>query len=424
MNKYISTTMVAVLLISALPLIAAVPAQAQGPGNQSPGNDTGGTGDMVNDTKGQYGESGFGPGPQGIGERIKGIVGDKVQQIKEKVQSGNFTGKEIAEIAKQTGVRVKDVVMTKVQEIQNQTQQRIQKMKKQRQRTQAHVKEAKASRYDYAYDKFTEEAHAMVKEAKERGIDTEGLKETLDNVSIQYMKMHQSENPEKYAEKMKSLADQFRNKLQEKAGEQTQKIKEQARERIQDQEKAMNKLKNQTWGNMKNRALTVLENRIKSAENRINAVEKNFDVNTTELENKLQEIKDMKPEIEQAYETQNKTEIQEVTNELRTLWEEFRELYRETHREKIMQKTMGRLEDTLNKTEQLMDTAEEKGISTAEAKASQEGIENGLQKAKQAMQNQNFGTAQEKIQEMKQQFSQYRNQIQELAGQVKAQEGE
>ncbi len=431
MRKIFSIALAALLAASVLSVIGAAPTQAiNGQDQYVPDDDQDLPDQPKQDQyKGNYtedsGKYGAVPGiSEGIGERVKQIAKNMTQQIRKKVKSGNFTGKEIAGIAKQMGTRVKTVAMAHVQEMKNKTQQKMEKAKNRSKAAEMALKAGKASKYDYAYDKFTTKAQEMIKEAKERGIDVEEMNETLENVSTTYAEMYESENPEQKAEEMKQLAQKFREKFQNKTGNQAEEIKNQAKQRIQNQTKSLQQMRNHTWNNMQNMAKTVFENRVKSAENRINAVKNNLGLNTSDLEAKLQEIKDKKTELEQAYEAKNRTQVKQVTQEIKTLWKEFRNMYQKTHREQVMDKTMERVEDTLNKTEQLMNQAQNKGLSTAEVNASQEGIENGLEKAKQAIQNQNYGTAKQHLRDVKKNFTEYRDKIQGLAKQMKNQGGQ
>lgn len=358
-----------------------------------------------------------------IGERASQIAGEHAEQIRERVEGGNFTGEEIASIAKEIGVRVRAVVMTQVEELRNQTYQRMQQETDPDKVAEEAQKLGRAGRFDYAHDNFVTEAEEIVEEAKERGIEVEELNETLDEISIAYGQMYRSEDPREKAGEMQQLAQEFRNQLEEAAGDQESEIREQAQQRMQEHRPALEAMRNQTWDNMKGMSLTVLENRIRSAENRINAIEKSIeDADTTELQEKLDEIREKEDELEQAYEEQDREQIQQVTEDISILWEEFRSLFRQTQRERTLEHSAEKLEETLNKTEQLIEMAQERGLDTAELQASQEGIENGLTQAREAIENQNYGTAQERIQEVRNQFEDYREQAKGLASQLRAQQ--
>lgn len=436
-TKYATAVLVSFLLISmtSIALVTAAPMDGAGQEVGEKGQGSNGTEDQVGDSEqvgGQEGQqpneaSGWGKAKahqsKGFGERVREMAGEKTAQIRQKVQEGNFTGKELSGIAKQMGVKVKAMVMAEVQNSKNNTYQKMEQTQNQSLKAEEAIQMGKATKYDYAYDKFTEKAREMIKEAKERGIETEELNQSLENVSKKYMNLYQAKEKNKVALKLKQAAQEFREKLQEKAGDQAEEIKEQARNRIREQNKTMERVRNNTWSNMQNMALTVLENRVNMGENRVEAMKNKVGVNTTAMEQKLGEIEEIKDDLEQAYESKDEEQIKQATQEIRTLWEEFRELHRETAREQTYEKVMDRLGQTLNKTQGLIDQAQEQGIDTAEEKAAQEGIENGLTQAKQAMEQENYGILKEELNQVRNQFKGYKEKMQGLAMQVASQQG-
>ncbi len=361
---------------------------------------------------------------EGIGDRVREIAGEKAAQIQERVRAENFTGEEVAAIAREIGVEVKPLAMAMVEQLRNNTYQEIHRMQERGETTQAAdgaFEVGQATKYDYAYDRFTEEAKEIVLEARQRGIETDELNESLEKVSEKYLNLYQAEDKRQAAQELKQAAQQFREKFQEVAEEETEEIREQARQALGQQEQAMERVKSRAWTNMGNAATIVLENRLNMAQRVTGALENNLGIDTTEMEEKVQEIEAKREELQQAYEEQDNEEVNKVTQEIRTLWEQFRELHRETMRQQAYDQVIERLEETLENTENLINLAQERGIATAEEQAAQEGIENGLQRAKEAMEQGNYGIAQENLNQVREQFQGYREKIQGLANNIATQ---
>lgn len=416
MNKTISIFAALVLAVS---LFSATAVLAQGPPNNRVDNGEAPNGDEyvpdeedyvpdINTTEGRG---------RGIGERVRSIVGEKVEEIHALINGENVSGEEIAGLAQEIGVQVENVVRVEVRNIKNQTRQRIEEEQNPSEKMRMHTQQAKASRYDYAYDNFVTEGREKINELKERGKDVEELNETLNEVSKRYMETYRAENPEEKAQEMKGEAKQFREQFQAVAGEDAEEIQANAREKAQESQEGMQVVRNESWENVESAALKVFQNRINAAENKINAYEE-AGFNISEMETTLNELKEMETELEEAYREQDREKIREVNTDIREKWLEIMKAQPEDRAQEYEEATE-RLEEISEETENLINRSREEGLDVAEAEASQEGIENGLERARKAINEENYEEAKQEIEQIRNQFEEYRENAGNLAQQLR-----
>ena len=447
-NKAISIFAAAILLVSFISA-TAVMTYAQGPNNQEqapngeeeyneeevPENDYNGEEEVPeNDYNGEEaqeneynGRAGDLPGVnlprdsgRAIGDRVRGIVGDKVEQIRNMTRDQNVSGEEIAGIAREIGVEVEHVVMEEVSHIKNRTRERMGQEEDIDERMRMQVQQARATRYDYAYSNFVTEGREKINELKERGMDVEELNQTLNEISENYLEAYRAEDPTERTQNMREKAEQFRNQFEETAGEEAEEIREQARERIPEEARQnLQGIRNEAWENVKSAALNVFDNRVEAAENKINAYQQ-AGFNTTEMEEALDELQELREDLENAFDEGDREQVQEVRADIREKWQEIMRAQPED-REQEYRETVNRLNRTLERTRDLTERAEEFGLDIAEAEASQEGIENGLEIAKQALDEGNYEQAKQEIENIREQFSEYREEASNLAQQVRQQ---
>ncbi len=420
---------IAISLVLAVSMISATAVLAQGPpSNRENDEEVPGPGNgEENETNGE-GMPEIGPPEdienvgrgKGIGERVREIVGEKVEEIHEAIKGENVSGGEIAGIAQEIGVEVEDVVRVEVRNIKNETRNRIDQEEDQGERMRMQVQQARAGRYDYAYDRFATEAREKINELEQRGKETEELGEILNEISVAYMEAHRAEDPEERAQEMKEKAQQFRNKFEESAGDEAEEIRNKSRERAQEAEEHMEAVRKEAWGNARNAALNVFQNRIEAAENKIEAYQQ-AGFNTEEMESSLEDLRNMETELEQAYEGGDREELREVKESIREEWKSIMRAQPE-ERAQEYEETIEKLNRTLRDSEGIIEAAQERGIDVAEAVASQEGIENGIERAKEAMEEGNYEEAKQEIENLREDFKEYREKAagiaQELRGEM------
>jgi len=251
-------------------------------------------------------------------------------------------------------------------------------------------------------------------------MDVEELDQTLNEISGDYLEAYRAEDPTERTQNMREKAEQFRNQFEETAGEDAEEIREQARERIPEEARQnLEGVRSEAWENVKSAALNVFDNRVEAAENKINAYQQ-AGFNTTEMEEALDELQEFREDLENAFDEGDREQVQEVRTDIREKWQEIMRAQPED-REQEYRETVNRLNRTLQRTKNLTERAEEFGLDIAEAEAAQEGIENGLEIAKQALDEGNYEQAKQEIENIRAQFSEYREEASNLAQQLRQQ---
>ncbi len=425
-NKKIVLTIVIGLLVSTGAVMAETPPRSVltedtkrvgNPGTVT-GNDVTGNG---NGTIGGKGSAKKQKGPGQFKERmpdmagpgkqiVQNIVREKVQAIHEIVMDRNFTGKDVSNKARQIGVEVKEFVMAKVAHNRNRTMKKIKKFKNPEEQAKHAVKLGKKMQYDYGFGKFLEEADQVEKEAKEAEANVSRIRERTSEAQATYLKFQQGNVSE---EQMKQEVQQFRETARQEIG---QHRFEQTRNRVEASEKVKG-MKKDSWAHLQNVSLIVFDKKIENAEHVLTVFEEKISLNTTEMQTRLDEIKGKRTELQEAYEAQDREQVNQVNRDIKQLWQEFRKMHSDVVREQIAGDTIQKMdkitERAMNKTEQVNLPQDEQGIKE---------MRNLVQEAKKNYENANYGLAQQKLEQVRGNFSRFRKNLEKVSYEAKEEE--
>lgn len=360
-----------------------------------------------------------GPPEEAIGGYVsQNIAQEKVREIRELIKSENFTGKDIAAIAKQIGVEVKEYVLVKVDEVRNERAKEVAETED----IEETVKFGKAVKYDHAANEFGERMEATIQRLQERGIDTTRLEEVKNGFYTKFIELQETENPEEAVNEMRSLASQFREEARESAGEEADEVEQEIESDLEGKKPELDKVKQGNWEHLEEVALMVFDRHITAAENQLEVFETKVGLDATELRAKLDEIKAKRTDLEAAYGAQDRQQVNSVNSEIRALWIEFRQAHSKIVREQIAGQSIEKLEDITAKADELIEDAEEKGVDAAEAKAMAAEIKALVAEARADYDAANYGKARDDLDNIKPKFGEFRQKIQDLVSRMRGAE--
>lgn len=294
-----------------------------------------------------------------------------VSQIKEMVQNQATTGSSVRSMADELNVTVKEVTIANIQRLRERITERVMNASETRELVRERTKEAKAVRYDYAFELSSIEMEKIIEYLESKNINTSELGQIRDEFYQKYSDLQENESQDEIIGEMRQISSEFTEKVKELATDHAAAASEYALQYMNQNNASMNQIRAENWGYMKNVSLDIFDRRVENAERVLSVFENHSIIDVTQLRASLQEITAMRTQLEAAFNAQNEEQAKNVTEQIREMWREYKNLHAQAVREQARIRTAERLE---------------KFVAAAEAKAQKCGMEMNTEEIRASIQ--------------------------------------
>ncbi len=153
----------------------------------------------------------------------------------------------------------------------------------------------------------------------------------------------------------------------------------------------------------RNAILRHFDNHVDKAQNAIDRL-KLKDINTVDVEAKLAEYKNLKPELVSALASENKDQIREASRKVQLNWNQLKKSLREATKGKQISEALGRAEKLADRVQRNIDKMKEKGVSTSALETKLGTLRTKIDDARNAIQLANYDAAEVILKQIKQAY--------------------
>ncbi len=169
-------------------------------------------------------------------------------------------------------------------------------------------------------------------------------------------------------------------------------VKKETEKKIEENKNATNKYKEEALEARRTAILRLFDNHVDKAQEAIDRL-KLRNVNTAEVEGKLSEFKNLKPEIVSALASNNKDQVRETMRKVQLNWNQLRKAFREATKGKQIGEALDRADKIVERVQRNIDRMKEKDISTTALETKLSTIKTKISDARNALQLANYDAA-------------------------------
>ncbi|MEM0372882.1 MAG: hypothetical protein QXO69_03550 [archaeon] len=266
------------------------------------------------------------------------------EQIREMMQNQAATRLTVRQMASQLNVSMKEATVANVQRLRERITARVMNAAGVNAVAKERISEARALRYDYAFERSSTEMEKITEYLKGKGKNTTELEGIKERFYQGFSDLQENETQDAIIKQMRETRLQFMNKLQELAPEEKENALNYALQYINQNNASMNRVRAENWAYLKNVSLDIFDRRVQNAERVLGVFENNSIIDVAQLRAKLNEIKSMRTQLEAAFESQNYEEAKEVAERIQSMWREYREIHANSVQSQARTRVMERLE--------------------------------------------------------------------------------
>jgi len=153
----------------------------------------------------------------------------------------------------------------------------------------------------------------------------------------------------------------------------------------------------------RNAILRHFDNHVDKAQNAIDRL-KLKDINTVDVEAKLAEYKNLKPELVSALASENKDQIREASRKVQLNWNQLKKALREATKGKQISEALDRAEKLADRVQRNIDKMKEKGVSASALETKLGTLRTKIDDARNAIQLANYDAAEVILKQIKQAY--------------------